>query len=69
MQSHTTHTQHKEREMNPFELRYQVLRDAKDMMYEQWHANRDKSTFDTAPTAKEIKDLAAELYEFVSKRD
>ena len=55
--------------MNPFELRYQVLTDAKDMMYEQWHANRDKGKFYPAPTAKEIKELAAELYEFVSKRD
>ena len=66
--------------MNPFELRYSLLSDARNTLFEQWHAamnleeiranaeNRAPNAI-PAPTAAEIKAYATDLYEFVSKRD
>ena len=66
--------------MNPFELRYALLTDARNTLFEQWHAKRDLETLRAsvenrapndieAPTASEIKAYATDLYTFVSKRD
>ena len=62
--------------MNPYELRYSLLRDAKDMLTNRWHqdfeyemrlAEVEKRKPNPTPhfTAEEVRELAAELYEFV----
>lgn len=67
--------------MNPFEMRYKILIEARTHLFEQWEADinlakernqpgwadhlRDKRR----PTTAEIKAYATELYEFVSRRD
>jgi len=66
--------------MNPFELRYSLLSDARNTLFEQWHAamaleekcadaeNRTPVAI-PAPTPAQIKAYATDLYEFVTKRD
>ena len=62
--------------MNPYELRYSLLRDAKDILTNRWHQDFDyemrlseaeQRKPNSIPhfTAEEIKGLATELYEFV----
>ncbi len=62
--------------MNPYELRYSLLRDAKDMLTNRWHqdfeyemrlseAEQRKPNSIPHFTAEDIKSLATELYEFV----
>ena len=62
--------------MNPYELRYSLLRDAKDMLTQRWHQDfeyemRLAEAEDRKPesiphfTSEDIKQLATELYEFV----
>lgn len=62
--------------MNPYELRYSLLRDAKDMLTQRWHqdfeyemrlAEAEQRKPESVPhfTAEDIKNLATELYEFV----
>ena len=62
--------------MNPYELRYSLLRDAKDMLTNRWHqdfeyemrvAEAEGRTPEPIPhfTTEDIKRLAIELYEFV----
>ena len=66
--------------MNPFELRYSLLSDARNTLFEQWHAARELEESRAraegrapntipAPTAAQIKAYATDLYEFVTKRD
>lgn len=62
--------------MTPYELRYNLLRDAQNMLYQSWHSKFEvEERVATAegrpmkctppPTADEIKALAKNLYEFV----
>lgn len=62
--------------MNPYELRFNLLRDAQNMLYQNWHSRfQVEERVATAegramkcpspPTADEIKALAKNLYEFV----
>lgn len=62
--------------MTPYELRYNLLRDAQNMLYQSWHSKfQVEERVATAegrpmhpvppPTANEIKALAKTLYEFV----
>lgn len=63
-----------------YEIRYNLLNDAKNMLFEQWHetcstirrnadlASQPIGVFPPAPTADEIKALAEELYEFVQRK-
>lgn len=62
--------------MSPYELRFNLLRDAQNMLYQQWHSRFNlEEKIATAegrtmrdippPTADEIKALAKNLYEFV----
>lgn len=62
--------------MNPYELRYSLLKDAKDMLTHRWHQDfeyemRLAEVEDRKPesvphfNAEDIKSLATELYEFV----
>jgi len=62
--------------MSPYELRFNLLRDAQGMLYQQWHSKfsleerlskeENRPMLDVPPpTADEIKALAASLYEFV----
>ena len=65
--------------MNGFELRYSLLQDARAILQE-WR-NKCDVEFQSAdresrapaavtpPTARQIKDLAMDLYEFVQKKD
>jgi hypothetical protein len=62
-----------------YEIRHALLSEAKDMLYEQWHAARD-SEMQTAslenrppkhlpaPSIDDIKAAAESLYEFVQKK-
>lgn len=63
-----------------YDIRYNVLRDAKDMLYEQWRMHCDmefrRSDFENrsptpvvAPTSEDIVKLADSLYAFVKKKD
>jgi len=62
--------------MSPYELRFNLLRDAQNMLYQQWHSKFNLEERIAAaegrtmkdippPTADEIKALAKNLYEFV----
>jgi hypothetical protein len=63
-----------------YDIRYNLLNDAKNMLFEQWHeecstlrrnADLDRQplgSFPPAPTASQIKALAEELYEFVQRK-
>ena len=77
----TQHTKHRKNimAMNPYELRYSLLRDAKDMLTNRWHqdfeyemrlAEVEKRKPNPTPhfTAEEVRRLAAELYEFVQDK-
>jgi len=64
-----------------YDIRYNILRDAREHLLEEWHAKRElaREASDTdppkpvkfipIPTADEIKKLAEELYEFVQCKD
>ena len=66
--------------MNGFELRYSLLQDARAILHEEWR-NKCDVEFQSAdresrapkvvspPTARQIKELAMDLYEFVQKKD
>jgi hypothetical protein len=69
------YTQHTERnKMNPFELRYQLLQAAKDMLEQQFHASKqiweltnkagDPPKF---PSFQDILDRATEMNKFISE--
>ena len=63
-----------------YEIRYNILRDARDMLFQEWilrcdvHrrncdlAQKQIETMPTAPTTDEILDRAEELYEFVCRK-
>ena len=63
-----------------YEIRYNILNDARHMLYEKWHQDIEhiRRIQDTTklssddmpppPTAAQIKALAEELYEFVQRR-
>ena len=63
-----------------YDIRYGVLKDAKDMLYEQWRMNCEmefrRSDIEsrapmpvTAPNSDDIVKLADSLYAFVKKKD
>lgn len=65
--------------MNPYELRYSLLRDAKDMLNHRWRqdfeyemrlAEVEQRKPESIPhyTSEDIKQLATELYEFVQDK-
>ena len=63
-----------------YDIRYNLLNDAKGMLFEKWHqecevlkrnaylGQRKLDPYPPAPTAAEIKALAEELYEFVQRK-
>lgn len=63
-----------------YDIRYNLLNDAKNMLFEQWHeecstlrhnANlmqKPLGAYPPVPTAAQIKALAEELYEFVQRK-
>ena len=62
-----------------YEIRHALLSQAKDMLYEQWHAEMDveraRATMENrapkpiaAPSLFDIKNAAESLYEFVQKK-
>ena len=63
-----------------YEIRYSILRDARDMLFQEWSvkcethrrncdlAKKQIETMPAAPTTDEILDRAEELYEFVCKK-
>lgn len=63
-----------------YDIRYNLLNDAKNMLFEQWHeqcstlrrnadlAQQPLGEFPAAPTSAEIKALAEDLYEFVQRK-
>ena len=62
-----------------YEIRYNLLNDARNMLYENWHLscdtirgnaqlkNESVSKMPEPPTASDIKSLAEDLYEFVQR--
>jgi len=65
--------------MNPYELRFNLLRDAQNMLYQNWHskfqleekiAHAEGRTMREIPppSAEEIKALATSLYAFVQDK-
>lgn len=60
---------------NGYEIRYNILRDAENILMQRWfqecelakRAGADPK-IPASPSAKEIKELAEELYEFVTKK-
>ena len=63
--------------MNPFELRYQLLQSAKDMLEAQYHAQvhawqvlekfTDNNPYPKFPSFQNILDRAAEMNKFISE--
>jgi hypothetical protein len=63
-----------------YDIRYSVLNDAKNILFEKWHEQcsllrrnadlecRLLEPYPPAPSAAEIKALAEELYEFVQHK-
>jgi len=63
-----------------YDIRYNLLRDAKTILFEKWHqecdvlrrnadlGQRQLEPCPPAPTAAEIKALAEDLYEFVQRK-
>jgi hypothetical protein len=63
-----------------YDIRYNLLNDAKGMLFEKWHqecevlkrnadlGQRKLDPYPPAPTAAEIKALAEDLYEFVQRK-
>ena len=63
-----------------YEIRYSLLNDARNMLYEKWHQDielirrnhdidrKPIESMPNPPTAAQIKALAEELYEFVQRR-
>jgi hypothetical protein len=63
-----------------YDIRYNLLNDARCMLYEKWHKDIENirhnagvkseaiGNLPPAPTAAEIKALAEELYEFVQRK-
>lgn len=63
-----------------YDIRYNLLNDAKNMLFEQWHeecstlrhnaavAQLPLPSYPPVPTAAQIKALAEELYEFVQRK-
>ncbi len=66
--------------MNAYEIRYNLLNDARAMLTDQWHTACDHVRtrmeisdvkgleFPAAPTFEEIKKLATNMYEFVQTK-
>jgi len=64
---------------NGYDIRYNILNDAKSILFEKWHeqcsflkrnADLERRLLEPVPgpTAAEIKALAEELYEFVQRK-
>lgn len=63
-----------------YDIRYNLLNDAKNILFEKWHqecgvirrnadlGQRQLEPLPPAPTAAEIKALAEDLYEFVQRK-
>jgi hypothetical protein len=63
-----------------YDIRYSLLNDAKNMLYEKWNHEVDMLRYNAnskkeamvqlpdPPTAAEIKALAEDLYEFVQRK-
>jgi hypothetical protein len=63
-----------------YDIRYNLLNDAKNILFEKWHeecrvltrnadlGQRQLEPLPSAPTAAEIKALAEDLYEFVQRK-
>lgn len=63
-----------------YEIRYNLLNDAKNMLYEKWNRDVEVVKFNAAsskkiiedlplpPSAEEIKALAQSLYDFVQQK-
>jgi hypothetical protein len=74
------HTHTEQKMATGYDIRYNVLNDAKNILFEKWHEqcnllrrNADLARsllepYPPAPTAAEIKALAEELYEFVQRK-
>ena len=64
---------------NAFELRWEILKEARQILYENWYARGDRVQVDDTrncagppttdpPTFEEIRELALKMYEFVQKK-
>jgi hypothetical protein len=77
--THTAHTGEKTMATG-YDIRYNILNDARSTLFEQWHRECDRirrnadlgqrqlEPLPSAPTAAQIKALAEELYEFVQRK-
>ena len=52
--------------MNPFELRYQMLNTAREMLESEYHAKKSNSEAAEWPTLDKVLERAAALNKFVS---
>lgn len=62
--------------MNAYEIRYNVLTDARQLLMDQWHVKcehtrmqDDSAQLPPPPTFEAIKALATEMYDFVKTKD
>lgn len=60
---------------NGYEIRYNLLRDAQNILMQRWFQECEVAKradgiceLPSQPSAKDIKELAEELYEFVTKK-
>ena len=59
---------HRSTHMNPFELRFQMLQTAREMLESEYHAKKSHDEPATWPTLEQVLERAKALNSFVSEK-